>query len=430
MLVRGVFPTLAQTLDTSETTVAQALEVQTVLGFSNTFRLGAWTPLTVIVTNHDQNLSAELQVQVTHGDELEDTVFTTTYHRSLELARNARKRIQFTVLLDNFSRPLVVRIVNPTPSAHGSEITRRTINLRRQFTEGHLVVVLARDADLDYLNDSTGDNVRVVYPHPELLPARWQAYDGVSAMVVHGYSLENLSARQYAALLKWISQGGRLVVSGGPDYSLLRTPRLAALLPGKPIGLASFANGAALSGVFSQSLAADRPFSVNQVTTTSGRTLYAADNIPLVIQTEHGLGRVFYFTFDIAAYPFDRWPGMTRLWLDAFNFDTAKRIQSKLDVAKKSPLNPDDRRSNPWLPKSRNSTHFCCHLSRYPGVGVSTTREPESWSVAALLGSVGCTAVVRTGCVFFVWAAALPGWCYRAHNLRHRNRSHEASTRT
>lgn len=321
MLLLGGVITRAQTVAAPESFAGERLEIQTVLGFSNTFRLGHWTPLTVIVTNHDTNLTGELEVEVTHGDELENTVFTTTYRRRLELTRNARKRFRFTVLLENFSRPLVIRVTR-----QGRVISHQTLDLRRQFTEGHIIVVLSRDADLDYLNDSSGENMRVVYPHPELLPVKWQGYDGVSALVVHGHSLEHLATPQYEALTKWIAQGGRLVISGGPDYSLLRTPRLASLLPAKPTGLLLLSDGVGVSKAFGVPLTANRPFSVNQVTNTTGRSIYQTDDVPLVIKSASGLGSVSYFTFDIAAYPFDRWPGMTRVWLNIFNLAPLERV--------------------------------------------------------------------------------------------------------
>ena len=61
LLLSGVM-THAQTVDPA---AGERLEIQTVLGFSNTFRLGRWTPLTVIVTNHDNNLTGEIEVEVT-----------------------------------------------------------------------------------------------------------------------------------------------------------------------------------------------------------------------------------------------------------------------------------------------------------------------------------------------------------------------------
>jgi hypothetical protein len=294
----------------SELAADGLVDIQTVVGFSDTFRLGRWTPLTVVVANRGNDLVGQLEVQVTGGDQLQGSVSTTSHRRSLELPRDARKRFRFTVFPESFSRPLLVRV-----SAGGREVARRVIDLRHRLTRAQLVLVLSRDADLDYLNQPTGETLRVLYPHPELLPDRWQGYDGVEAVVVHGVSLERLSARQHEALKKWVARGGTLAVSGGPDYSLLRTPRLAELLPGTPSGMVRLSDGAAVGQALGSTLDAPRPFEVNRVTRFRGRALHRAGNIPLVIEETRGGGRVLYLTFDVARYPFDGWPGMREFWL-------------------------------------------------------------------------------------------------------------------
>ena len=323
----------AQSVKDATAALAGGLEVQVVLGFSNTYRLGAWTPLSVIVTNHRQRFNGKIEVQISRGNELEGSVFTTTYQRTLTLSQNARKQFRFTILLDNFAKPLVIRITRS-----GQEVSRRILDLRQQFTERQLIVVLSRDADLDYLNHSATDQLRVVYPHPELLPARWQGYDGVSAMVVHGQSLERLSARQYTALKRWLIQGGKLIVSGSPDYSLLRTPRLAALLPAEPIGLLSISDGHGFGEALGRPLSVNRSFVITRVTNLNGPTIFQIDGIPLVLRRDYGMGKVFYFTFDIAAYPFDRWSGMAHLWIKTFNRSPTGRPSSTLHNDLESPI--------------------------------------------------------------------------------------------
>ena len=285
-------------------------DIQTVVGFSNTFRLGRWTPITVIVSNRGHDLLGELEVQTTGGNELQGDLFTTTHVRNLELPRDSRKRVRFTVFLKSFTRPLVVRV-----TSGGREMARRRVDLRARYTTSGLIVVLSRDANLDYLNDNRGEGRRVLYPHPEMLPDRWQGYDGVDALVIHGVSLEHLTARQYRALEKWIGQGGIVATSGGPHFSLLRTPRLAALLPGTPVGVVQFPDGAALGDSLGEPLLALRPFVVNRVRQFRGRAIYRAGDVPLVIEARQGRGRVLYLTFDVARYPFDRWSAMEEIWL-------------------------------------------------------------------------------------------------------------------
>jgi hypothetical protein len=301
-------------------TAASAVEISAVVGFTDTFRPGRWTPLAVTVTNRGSDLNGELEVQVSGGDELRGRRYVTTHRRKLELDRDTRKSLQFTVFPEGLSHPLVVRV-----RSEGRELARSEIDLRSRFVAERLILVLSRDANLDYLNGSATGGLRVLYPHPELLPAHWQGYDAVAAVVVHGVFLERLNASQFDALHKWIAQGGIVAVSGGPDYALLRGSRLSALLPAAPAGMTRLSPDA-LRSAFSASLDVSRPVHVNRLDAVRGRVHLGADATPLIVERTLGLGRVLYLAFDVAAPPFDRWDGMRGLWLDSLRLPPAGRV--------------------------------------------------------------------------------------------------------
>ena len=289
---------------------ANAVDIAATLGFNDNFRPGRWTPLIVTVTNQGRDLNGELEVQV-KGGELRGRAFVTSHRRALELQRGARKILQFSVFPHSLSDPLVIRV-----HSGGQEIARSELDLRsRYMADERLVLVLSRDANLDYLNDRSDNGVRVLYPHPELMPAHWRGYDAVAAVVVHGVSLERLSAAQFDALRKWIAQGGILAVSGGAEYTLLRTPRLAALLPALPVGMTQL-NAEALKGAFPGSLDVSRPVHVHRLEPALGQARLRAVDVALIAERPLGLGRVLYLTFDVAGFPFDRWEGMRALWMD------------------------------------------------------------------------------------------------------------------
>ena len=288
-----------------------AVDIAANVGFTDTFRPGRWTPLIVTVTNRGPDINGELEVQLSGGSELRGRAFVTAHRRALELQRGARKTVQFTVLPHGLSNALLLRVVSG-----GQELARSEVDLRtRQIADERLLLVLSRDANLDYLNDREDDGLRVLYPHPELLPAHWRGYDAVAAVVVHGVSLERLSAGQFEALRKWIAQGGILAVSGGAEYGLLRTPRLAALLPGMPQGMTRLSADALKEG-FSASLDRSHAVHVHRLGAFVGHTRLSASGTPLIVERAFGLGRVLYLTFDVASQPFDRWEGMRALWMD------------------------------------------------------------------------------------------------------------------
>jgi hypothetical protein len=291
-------------------TAASAVDIAAVVGFTDTFQLGRWTPLNVTVTSHGGDVIGELEVQVAAGDDLQGRQFVTSHRRSLELHRNSRKSFQFTVLPQVLSSPLVIRV-----NSDGRALARTEVDLRARFVAERLLLVLSRNAILDIMNDGTARGLRVLYPHPELLPVHWRGYDAVAAVVVHGMSLERLSASQFEALRKWIAHGGTLAVSGGPDYALLQRPRISALLPATPLGMTRVDAGA-LSSAFSASLDATRPVHVNRLGAFRGRARLSAGDVPLIVERAIGRGRVVYLTFDVGGYPFDRWTGMRALLRD------------------------------------------------------------------------------------------------------------------
>lgn len=359
---------------------ASTVEIDAAIGFTDTFQPGRWTPLSVTVTNHGGDLRGELEVQVTGGDELQGGLFVISHRHKLELHRDSRKTLPLTVHLQGLSHPLVIRV-----RSRGRELARAEVDLRTRFAAGRLLLVLSRDTDLDYLNDSGANGLRVLYPHPELLPVHWRGYDAVAAVVVHGVSLERLSASQFDALHKWIAQGGILAVSGGPDYALLRSPRLAALLPGLPLGMTRV-NASALQRAFSDSLDVSRPVHINRLGAFRGRAILSAGTVPLIVERALGLGRVLYLTFDVAGYPFDRWQGMRELWLESLRLPPVTMFSlSAAEPVLANPLMPLIRADAPNFPSPATVLYF---LAFYVGLLLAgyrlSMREAQHRWLAAL----------------------------------------------
>src|SRR5688572_28432827 len=164
---------------------AGAVDITAVVGFADTFRPGHWTPVHVTVANRGAGFYGELEIAVTGGDALRGRQFLTSHRRALELHQDTRKTFQFVVRPEGLSRPLAIRV-----RADGRELARAEIDLRARFIAERLLLVLSRDANLDYLNESesSGAGLKVVYPHPELLPGHWRGYAAVAAGVVQGGS--------------------------------------------------------------------------------------------------------------------------------------------------------------------------------------------------------------------------------------------------
>ena len=284
-------------------------DLQAVVGFSDRFRPGYWTPLSLSIGNLGDAFDGDIEVLTRDGDALGQVSFTVHHRRSLSLARDARKRLNFTVYLEQLSYPLTIRLLSSERL-----VFEHTIDLRERFIDERILLVIGRDTDLDYLSGQGADQFRVLYPLPALLPEHWQGYDAVDAVIIHGTSLESLRPKQYQALRMWLDSGGTIVVSGTPDYSSLRSERLRALLPAQPIGLVEVSNAQAVADTFALPFAHRAPFHINRVIAVTDGVIYQVAGLPLAIEQQRGRGRVLYFTFDIARSPFDRWNEMGQLW--------------------------------------------------------------------------------------------------------------------
>ena len=297
------------------TAVAQGsgLALSVNVGFADTFKLGHWTPVAVTVRNQGSARDVELSVRTRHGDELQSGEYHTTYRHALNLPRGAIKRVEFTVLLESFSRPLEVAV-----KSGGRVLTSRRVDLRGRFTESDFVLVLGRDVELDHLNGRGGGAGRIVYSRPQRLPSTWQAYDGVRAVVVHGVSLETLSQARFEALEQWLALGGVLVVAGGTDAALQRTPRLRQLLPGRAGGVVRVESIEGLENALSlEDEVRDRSrqgLDLLAIEPTDGRVLVRWDARPLILERRIGFGKVLQLAFDPARWPFAHWEGTEALW--------------------------------------------------------------------------------------------------------------------
>lgn len=295
---------------------ANAVDIAATIGFGDTFRPGYWTPVAVTVANHGESLRGELEVEVTADDAARGETLSIHHRRALELARDGRKILHFTVLPQGLFHPLVIRV-----RAGGKEIARTEIDLRTRFAPQRLLVALSRNADFDFLNDGAVDGLRVLYPHPELLPAHWRGYESVAAVLLWDVSLERLSTSQFEALHKWAAQGGILAVCGGPNSARLKGGRLASLLPGIPTGMERI-EPAALNRALD--LDAVQPGHVNRLRSLRGAVRLRAGDVPLVVERPLGEGRVVFFAFDVASAPFARWNGLGALLLDHLRLPPAR----------------------------------------------------------------------------------------------------------
>ncbi len=214
-------------------------------------------------------------------------------------------------------------------------------------------------------------------------PDHWFGYEGVNVLLVPTGSeslLERLNTQQFAALLRWLRLGGRMVLSAGQRAEELFAPehRFHVFQPGtfveldpfwKASGLENFARAA-------ERVQADKQSPLAVFSTIRGRVLClegagGTDDRALVTQYPFGFGDITYVALDLDQPPLAGWPARPRL--------LARLLQTQSD---EDDSRRGDQRMGQMVHVGFNdlSGQLRAALDQFPGV----TLVHFSW-VAALL---------------------------------------------
>ncbi len=305
---------------------SSCLSIHTIVGFDGLVRLGRWNPVIVEVENSGVSKRLAITVEIEKGMSYR-TNRRLTYTRHSELPRGARKRYDFAVPLESSGNPIVIRVEH-----NGEIILEKKHSLLGKVVRTPLVVALSRSGAFDFLIPESV----VTYPHPELMPELWNAYDAADAIIFHNADLHGLSLAQIDAIEQWIDTGGTLVVVGGSHLSVL-PKQLQRLVPVDFVGLSSMSLEAPIPDVIKTQDPVDGSTAISRIAGVVGggdagvvgssgaggdktvmfdttKVLHAAGDTPLMLRHERGRGAVFVSGIDFGSAPMRNWSGRSELW--------------------------------------------------------------------------------------------------------------------
>ncbi len=278
------------------------------LGYNGLFPLNRWIPLNVILENQGRSMMGSLEVVVTSGSEYLKNVHSTTYSMRVELPNQSRKLYVFTIRLDSFVYPLILRL-----KKEGNILLQRGYNLRNYYTPDRLALILGERIFLE-TSSNFPEGMKPVYSQVEYLPETWYGYDGVETVIIQGPSLKRLRKRQFRALSEWVQSGGQCIISGHIHFSSYLDSRIRELLPVEILGLKERSQLHSLKEFVGEKLDASGPFLILHSTLRQGKVLLQEENLPIIVQREMGKGEVIFLAFDIGVHPFSQWRGRGSFW--------------------------------------------------------------------------------------------------------------------
>ncbi len=343
-------------------------------GFGGIFRLGEPFPVRIELVNSGAAVRGVLEVVEARGGPTRGMdSYSFVQQRDLFLSAHARKVLFVTVDPDTVAQPLVLRFTG------GGRSHETAVTLRGRFTGQPLVLLLTRSNVAPAIPLPYDTPVPVVSIPLSDLPEEARAYGGVWTIMLYEQSLRAMSRRQRAALERWLSSGGTLAVLGGAHFALYRDRATAPLLPVAVRGVKrvdalpelSARFGGALADLLVQDAVADAASTV----------LVEEGGAPILVQRDHGAGRVAWLALDVGRPPVSDWTGLPALLGEVLG-------------------KPPPRGSDPW--SAWNREVFAILLQNF---GFSSLRSPTLLLLLALGLYVGSLLLW-----FRYWRSAAAGY--------------------
>jgi hypothetical protein len=312
---------------------------------SNSFKIGAWTPVWVQLRGGTDAWSGFMEVSVADDDgtptafRMPVAVMANQSERFTAYARPGSRQPEFTIrLLDQNGRRVGGASQDMVmPQAPESIMPGET-----------LILTMGRPQGVDSIKDlpgfqtgpranyrTTGAEVLTARIDPKTgsMPGRWYGYDAARAVVIDTADRETLAALDALRgqpLVDWVARGGHLIVSVGANWQAVRDSVLAPILPGLPSGLEKVASLEALD-TFAGSNKSITPPGTPPVMVTKleeleergGTVLSVMSNMPLVVRGSHGFGRVTLIALDVDQKPFSDWVDRSLFWVRAIDLKRA-----------------------------------------------------------------------------------------------------------
>lgn len=312
---------------------AQSIEMEPTLGFNGVFRLKEWTPLTVVIENGGQGIQGELEVVVTSGSEYQNDIRHTNYSLDVDLPTHSKKTFGFTILIDSYVHPLIIRLKK------GKEIIlSKSINLRGHYTIKPLLIFAGEN--LKDLPPLVTEEYQSVYTPARFLPETWYGYHGVKGLILKAGLWKDLQPRQFAGITQWIESGGYVITAGSLYETSLSLERIRHLMSLRVVGLERVREIPGLQAFCGIRMVSKDPFLLLKVTAPQAETILRDRDLSLILEKGIGLGKILFFAFDITESSFRDWPGKGAFW---------EKILHLGPTAETAPFHPEEEKFSSFL---------------------------------------------------------------------------------
>ncbi|MGI9515505.1 MAG: hypothetical protein ACR2NP_00535, partial [Pirellulaceae bacterium] len=300
-----------------QNSVVESIDV----GFDGKVVLGKWVPFTIEVSAATPTDNVTLQMETLDGDAV-----PIQYNQSYHVDEHPVTQFKQLTGLIRMGRAagISVRLIG----AGGDQVTSRRFSLdelreTHSFLPGTTRLTLfplgssgdktSKDDVIPEFDRHLSDETAVIYRLSHL-PTSWIGYDSVRTMVIiRTGRVPNLA--QHKAIEKWVSMGGRLIITGGSGFDeSFNRGVLGELSPGsfqRNITIADTGSIELFTKINDQLVSSGGPaLPVTVIEPGPDRRLEGrAGEHPLIMHWMHGFGKITFISLDVTAEPFLSWEG-------------------------------------------------------------------------------------------------------------------------
>lgn len=299
------------------------------VGIDGSYKLGFWTTVRVVL-NEAANESGEPCVVALDGDgneavfRLREGVAPSNYKLT-----SGETYWEGLAKFGRLRGPVFIRWLNESGNVVQEEPVSPQVTANGIGSTAEIVVVLGglegAESALGRAKSAAGELRLVQLDGPDELPSRWIAWDAVDTLVVT-YSesdwVSGIAPAQADAIVQWVEQGGQVVISVGSNAAEVLTGNELAnrLVPGRFVKVVDHPNSAGFEtyALSNEQLLEVRGDSIEicQLSDVTG-SIEAFEgrserDLPIVVRSPRGLGRVVFVAFDLNQPRFVNWAGRNR----------------------------------------------------------------------------------------------------------------------
>jgi hypothetical protein len=285
----------------------ETITVTTDAGLDGFCKTDEWLPVHVTVKNTGADINARVQTSYKNN-----VGGQTVDGADISLPSTSRKEFFLYVTPQGLMRTFSVSVLD------GNKVlAKENININcTSDTTTLFGVVTDNPSNFTALNNVrplTGIT-RTAQLNISDLPDQAQGWGMLDALVISNVDTGTLSPEQKESLKLWVTNGGKLFVTGGIQWQNT-TAGLNDILP---IKLRSTQNVAGLPALSAYAMDSD-PLEVESILATGTaeagtNILVEQSGIPVLLEKEIGYGKVFFFAADPGLQPLNDWDGMQDIY--------------------------------------------------------------------------------------------------------------------